>query len=75
MYLIEQVEGKDRQIKKLRREVRRVRQEAEMAVNEMQPQLRNLVDVLQESKVGWMIAVMVTVMVMLIMTITFMLIV
>ena len=39
-------------MKKLRREVRRVRQEADMAANEVQPQLRKLMDMLKTSKVG-----------------------
>lgn len=42
---------KDKQVKKLKREVRRVRQESETAANEMQPQLRRLVDTLKASQV------------------------
>lgn len=36
---------------KLRRQVRRVRQEAEVAADEMQPQLRKLVDAVKSYKV------------------------
>lgn len=45
------MQAKEKQVKKLKREVRRVRQESEMAANEMQPQLRKLVDTLKASQV------------------------
>lgn len=51
MLLAQQVLRKEKQVKKLKREVRRVRQESEMAANEMQPQLRKLVDLVKDSKV------------------------
>lgn len=47
----EQVKAREKQVKKLKREVRRVRQESETAANEMQPQLRRLVDTLKAAKV------------------------
>lgn len=52
---MEQVQSKGKQMKKLKREIRRVKQESEMAANEMQPQLRKLVDMVKASKVriGW----------------------
>lgn len=45
------MEKKNKQVKKLKREVRRVKQEAEMAADEMQPQLRKLVDRVKASQV------------------------
>lgn len=48
---MEQVERKGKQVKRLKREVRRVKEEAEMAANEMQPQLRKLVDMVKASQV------------------------
>ena len=45
------MQAKDKQVKKLKREVRRVWQESEMAANEVQPQLRRLVDALKASQV------------------------
>lgn len=51
MLLAQQVLSKEKQVKRLKREVRRVRQESEMAVNEMQPQLQKLVDLVKDSKV------------------------
>ena len=53
LFVVVQLAGREKHIKKLRREIRRVRQEAEVTVNEMQPQLRKLAGMLKASKVRW----------------------